>query len=209
MTTAIATRRPQGINRKPKEKQHSSKLIGASLSLPEYLEQEEVQALIRCAATPQSRLLMLVMWRAGLRVSEALNLERRDLNIDADLPNIRVRQGKGHRDRIVPCHPELVAGLSNALSYGSVGSGRIIDVDRSTAWRWTQSAYSRAVAQGSLPAGKKLHPHTLRHSYARHLLLNGIPLNYLSRWLGHKSISTTLIYLELIPDPSGSLSSIP
>ena len=51
--------------------------------------------------------------------------------------------------------------------------------------------------------------HTLRHSYARHLLMNGIPINYLSRWLGHSSIQTTLIYLELVPDPSGSLAMVP
>ena len=51
--------------------------------------------------------------------------------------------------------------------------------------------------------------HTLRHSYARHLLMNGIPINYLSRWLGHSSIQTTLIYLELVPDPTGSLAMVP
>ena len=51
--------------------------------------------------------------------------------------------------------------------------------------------------------------HTLRHSYARHLLMNGIPINYLSRWLGHSSIQTTLTYLELVPDPSGSLAAVP
>ena len=48
-----------------------------------------------------------------------------------------------------------------------------------------------------------------RHSYARHLLMNGIPLNYLSRWLGHSDIKTTLIYLELVPDPTGSLATVP
>ena len=41
--------------------------------------------------------------------------------------------------------------------------------------------------------------HTLRHSYARHLLMNGIPINYLSRWLGHSSVQTTLIYLAMVP----------
>ena len=49
----------------------------------------------------------------------------------------------------------------------------------------------------------------LRHSYARHLLVNSISINYLSRWLRHSSIRTTLIYLELVPDPTGSLATIP
>ena len=51
--------------------------------------------------------------------------------------------------------------------------------------------------------------HILNHSYARHLLMNDIPINYLSRWLGHSSIQTTLIYLELVPDPTGSLMAVP
>ena len=61
----------------------------------------------------------------------------------------------------------------------------------------------------AISPGKQVSTHTLRHSYARHLLLNGIPINYLSRWLGHSSIQTTLIYLELIPDPTGSLAMVP
>ena len=49
----------------------------------------------------------------------------------------------------------------------------------------------------------------LRHSDTLHLLMNGISINYLSRWLGHSSIQTTLIYLELVPDPTGSLAMVP
>lgn len=62
---------------------------------------------------------------------------------------------------------------------------------------------------GTLAGGKEIVTHTLRHSYARHLLLNGIPINYLSWWMGHANIETMLIYLELIPDPTGSLAAIP
>ena len=147
--------------------------------------------------------------RAGLRVSEALALEIADLSLDAELPTIRVRQGKGRKSRIVPVHPELGAAFSVALSYGNVSEGRLIDVHRSTAWRWVQRAHARAEQLGAVPPGRHLGNHTLRHSYARHLLMNGIPINYLSRWLGHSSIQTTLIYLELVPDPTGSLAMVP
>ena len=67
----------------------------------------------------------------------------------------------------------------------------------------------RAEELGAIPAGRRVGTHTLRHSYARHLLVHGIPINYLSRWLGHSSIQTTLVYLELVPDPTGSLASVP
>ena len=75
--------------------------------------------------------------------------------------------------------------------------------------RWVKTAVKRAEELGAISPGKQVSTHTLRHSYARHLLMNGIPINYLSRWLGHSSIQTTLIYLELVPDPTGSLAMVP
>ena len=67
----------------------------------------------------------------------------------------------------------------------------------------------RAEELSAIPPGREVSTHTLRHSYARHLLMNGIPINYLSCWLGHSSIQTTLVYLELVPDPTGSLALVP
>ena len=180
--------------------------VGESL---QQIEAHEVRAIIRASDDPRARLLMLEQWRAGLRVSEALALEVADLSLDTDLPTIRVRSGKGRKSRIVPVHPELGAAFQTALAYGNVYEGRIIDVHRTTAHRWVQKAVVRAEQLGAIPPGREVSTHTFRHSYARHLLINGIPINYLSRWLGHSSIQTTLIYLELVPDPSGSLAAVP
>ena len=153
MTTESSTvisrrRRPRG--RYPKTQEGATPK--RQKRIPEYLEPDEVNAIIRAAPNPKAKLLMLEQWRAGLRVSEA--------------------------------HP-------------------------ATAWRWVQAALKRAEELGAVAPGKRVGTHTLRHSYARHLLMNGIPINYLSRWLGHSSIQTTLIYLELVPDPTGSLASVP
>ena len=142
-------------------------------------------------------------------MSEALDLEVRDLSLDADSPTLRVRSGKGGKTRLVPVHPELHGDLNNALAYGDISQGRIVEAHPTTAWRWVQAAVKRAEELGAISPGKRISTHTLRHSYARHLLMNGIPINYLSRWLGHSSIQTTLIYLELVPDPTGSLASVP
>ena len=144
---------------------------------------------------------MLQQWRAGLRVSEALDLEVRDLSLDTASPTLRVRSGKGGKTRLVPVHPELHGALSSALAYGDISQGRIIEAHPTTAWRWVKTAVKRAEELGAISTGKRIGTHTLRHSYARHLLISGIPINYLSRWLGHSSIQTTLIYLELVPDP--------
>ena len=103
----------------------------------------------------------------------------------------------------------MQTALRSALSYGSIKQGKLVYVHPSTAWRSVQAAVSKAEELGAIVLGRKIGTHTLRHSYARHLLMNGIQINYLSRWLGHSSIRTTLIYLELVPDPSGSLDRVP
>ena len=203
---------PTAIARRRRPRGQYPKKTGQELALkplPQYLEAHEVNAIIRAADDPRARLLMTEQWRADLRVSEALALEVADLSLDAELPTIRVRSGKGRKARVVPVHPELGAAFSTALAYGNVSEGRIIDVHRATAWRWVQKAVERAEQLGAIPLGREVGTHTFRHSYARHLLLNGIPINYLSRWLGHSSIQMTLIYLELVPDPSGSLANVP
>ena len=120
-------------------------------------------------------------------------------------PTLRVRLGKGGKTRLVPVHPEL----NSALAYGDISQGRIVEAHPATAWRWVKTAVKRAEGLGAISPGKRIGTHTLRHSYAWHLLMNGIPINYLSRWLGHSSIQTTLIYLELVPDPTGSLEMVP
>ena len=211
MTTQQAVvprnRRPRGQHPRTRDADGRKRL---SKKLPEYLEAHQVEAVIRAAPNPRARLLFLIEWRAGLRISEALALETRDLLLESELPSIRVREGKGSKPRIVPVHPELHTALTSALQFGDVGrEDRLVRVSRATADRWIKAAAARAAELGSIPAGRHISNHTFRHSYARHLLVHGIPINYLSRWLGHSSIQTTLIYLELVPDPTGSLASVP
>lgn len=203
---ATRNRRPSG--QYPKKAEASTEL--AVKKLPEYIEAHEVNALLRAAPNPRARLLMMIEWRVGLRVSEALALEVGDLSLDVELPTLRVRQGKGRKARIVPVHPELHSALISALQFGNIGQkDKIVKASRSTADRWVREATERAQRDGAIAPGRRISNHTLRHSYARHLLTSGIPINYLSRWLGHSSIQTTLIYLELVPDPTGSLAMVP
>ena len=178
-------------------------------TLPEYLDKHEVDALIKAAPHPKAALLMLMQWRAGLRVSEALAVEVSHLKLDSERPTLTVRQAKGGRTRVVPVHDELSSALSNAIAYGQARRGRLIQVTRSTAWRWVKDAVDRAVDLGAISAGRKVGIHTLRHSAARHWLSSGIPINVVSRWLGHASLQTTLVYLEILPDPLGEMGRVP
>ena len=99
--------------------------------------------------------------------------------------------------------------LNNVLAYRDISRCRIKEAHPATAWRWVKTAVKRAEEVRAIAPGKRIGTHTFRHSYARNLLLSDIPINYLSRWLGHSSIQTTLIYLELVPDPTGSLAMVP
>ena len=110
--------------------------------------------------------------------------------------------------RLVPAHDDLKGALSNAIAYGPVRRGRIIAVTRSTAWRWVKDATERAVELGAIPAGRNVGTHTLRHSAARHWLSSGVPINVVSRWLGHSRLQTTLVYLEILPDPLGEMGRV-
>ena len=94
-TTAISRRRrPRG--RYPKTQDGATPK--RQKRIPEYLEADEINAIIRAAPSPKAKLLMLQQWRAGFRVSEALDLEVRDLSLDTASPTLRVRSGKGGQD---------------------------------------------------------------------------------------------------------------
>lgn len=208
MSTILTTRPAAVVPRKHRSLQHQPER--KVKSLPEYLIPEQVQALLLQAPHAEARLAMLVQWRAGLRVSETLALEVQDIILDGDEPSIRIRRGKGNKPRLVPVHPELGAAFRMALNYRRTRTGRIFTATtRVTAWRWVQSALERAIELRLIPPGRTVGTHTLRHSAARHWLASGVPINHVSRWLGHASLQTTLVYLEILPDPAGYMDRVP
>ena len=177
--------------------------------LPEYLEPNEVEGLLRLAPSPEARLISLIQWRAGLRISEVLALEVGDFQMSGDEPVLRVRYGKGAGGaRLVPTHPELREAIHARLLYAPRGPGPILPYNPSTAWRWLKQALIAAKREGFLK-GRDISTHVFRHSAARHWLASGVPINVVSRWLGHSSIQTTLIYLQILPDPVGYMERVP
>jgi len=209
-TTSLARTSGRKLSKKRRVlQQRASGNVACRTSLPEYLEPSEIESLIQLAPHAQARLIMLVQWRAGLRISEALALEVADLDLDGDNPALKVRAGKGGKSRLVPVHPELVVALRTRLDYGNIKRGPLFNSSRSTAWRWLKRALDRAVELNQVPPGRRVATHTLRHSAARHWLASGVPINHVSRWLGHSSLQTTLIYLEILPDPSGHMERVP
>ena len=196
--------------------QNSKETVRAKL--PHYLEPKEIEILIDYAATHSKMAanFMLTMWRAGLRVSEAVNLEARDLRFKTDRPQVHIRNAKGHKERYVPAHPELLRTLTEHCQYiRAKGKNPLFIVERSgqqasrqTGYEWVTRALARAVRDRALPIGTVVSPHTFRHSAARHWLAQGVQINTVQLWLGHQNLDTTLVYLSLNPDASGQMENI-
>lgn len=188
-------------------------------SLPEYLDKVEVDVLIDCSPHIQARLLILLMWRAGLRVSEAIAVCPTDISFaskDGKQPPsgkrygmLKVKNGKGGKDRLVPLHAELEEALRYVLVFTAhEQNASIVGAHRGTAHRWIKAAVREAEKRELFSPGRRVGNHTLRHSAARHWLSCGIPINVVSRWLGHANLSTTLIYLEILPDPLSEMQRV-
>jgi integrase/recombinase XerD len=175
--------------------------------LPEILDVTEVDRLLEAASAGglRDRALLELLYAAGLRVSEAVRLDREDLSTDGGF--VRVI-GKGDRERLVPVGDVAIDwtrawidGPRGALlALGHVAPDRggplfLGDRGRRLARQQAWSAVTAAAERAGL-AGR-VSPHTLRHSFATHLLEGGADLRVVQELLGHASISTTQLYTHL------------
>ena len=173
--------------------------------LPDYLSAEEVDGLLSVVDDVQARTLFLLEWRAGLRVSEALNLQVQDVNLRGDRPYLRVECRNEKKPRKVPVHRELLPSLD--LFVRLRGKGPLFpNLSWTTAHHHLQETFVKAQDKGLVGRKRHCSNHTLRHSAARHWLANGIPVNVVNNWLGHSRLTSTMVYLELFSDP-GDLTS--
>ncbi len=178
----------------------------ASRLLPETLTVDEVERLLDAAAgSPRDRALLELLYAAGLRISEVIGLDREDLSIDGAF--VRVI-GKGDKERLVPVGEvalDAITGWLNGrrqtlLQVAHVAPLRggplfLGDRGRRLARQQAWAAVKRAAALAGLAA--RVSPHTLRHSFATHLLEGGADLRIVQELLGHASISTTQLYTHL------------
>ncbi len=173
--------------------------------LPKVLSRDEVAALLsqprgQGAAALRDRALLETMYACGLRASEAIGLQLRDLDLESGV--LRAR-GKGSKERIVPIGRTAIQCLEAYLSRarpGLVGLGdeahlfvnlRGTGLSRQGLYKIVQRYARRAGLE------HRMSPHTLRHSFATHLLSGGCDLRSLQEMLGHADIGTTQIYTHL------------
>ncbi len=163
--------------------------------LPSVMSVEEVERLVRSLSNIKHRTMLQVLYSTGMRVSELIGLRIGD--IDSSRNTITVRHGKGAKDRQIPLSPTLLQLLRE---YWKIyrPTEFLFENGRSDAQmspRTVQEVFVHAKAASGI--SKKISAHTLRHSYATHLLEAGTDLLTIRNQLGHSNISTTTVYLHL------------
>ena len=179
-------------------------MYSAIMDVPHYWTADQVKRLLDALASHnrhQARTAALIMWRTGLRVSEVLELEWRDLDYSGDPATLLVRKSKSRRARTVRLHPDLVQLFANWPANGSP-LDKLVPLSMRTALRHIGDGIEWAgLGEESPGTGqRRAGAHSLRHSAARHwLVAGGVPLNVVSSWLGHANVQVTLrIYLPIV-----------
>lgn len=182
--------------------------------LPMVLSQEEVRKVLWHVRKEEHRVCLKMLYACGLRLQEGLWLSVND--IDASRKMLHIHNGKGAKDRYVPLADQTLEMLRKYwkshrhpkyLFPGIVKPGAA----RSSAMKPTEPSTIRKAMRNAVKAsgiGKNASPHTLRHSYATHLLEAGVNLRLIQRWLGHSSISTTMIYLHVMQESERTGSAV-
>ena len=163
--------------------------------LPVVLSAREVSRFLRSVDNLKYRTALMTMYAAGLRISEALQLKVAD--IDSQRMVLRIQQGKGRKDRYVPLAPTLLTALRQYWS--AYRPPCWLFSGASPQRRLHESAVQHACAAAAKKARirKAVHPHTLRHCFATHLLEGGTDLRTIQLLLGHRSLNTTALYLHV------------
>jgi site-specific recombinase XerD len=177
--------------------------IKSEKRLPVVLSKQEVWAMLKSCKLLKHRILIGLLYGCGLRCFEVRNVRLSQL--DFDRCQLHVVQGKGKRDRYVPLSEHLIRGLKQYIAAEKpkdwLFNGQPLpnraggDFDS----RYSQRGVQWAVKQAAKSAGilKDVHVHTLRHTYATHLLEDGMDIMTLKDLLGHQSIETTIEYLHV------------
>jgi site-specific recombinase XerD len=162
--------------------------------LPNVLSQEEVLRIIQLTKNLKHRAIIVLLYSSGLRIGEVTDLLLK--NIDILRKQIKVEGGKGRKDRFVVLATSYLPLLHNYLT---TFKPALYFIEGPTGKKYSESSIRKFLFKSVQKAGilKKVTPHTLRHSYATHLLENGVGLRHIQELLGHAKPETTMIYTHV------------
>jgi len=170
------------------------KFAKRSQKLPVVLSREEVEKILNATENSKYRLMIALAYGCGLRVSEVIDLQVFNLNIDE--LTISIREAKGKKDRVSVLPEKLLNDLRNIIAgkkpneyvFGSIRGGKLTTNS-------LQIMFKKSLAKTDIT--KPATFHSLRHSFATHLLENGVDVRYVQELLGHANIRTTQIYTHV------------
>ncbi|HLC80954.1 MAG TPA: tyrosine-type recombinase/integrase [Candidatus Nanoarchaeia archaeon] len=160
--------------------------------IPQVLNKEEVECLLNATLNLKHKLLMAVMYYGGLRLDEALSLRWNDFDYVRNL--IHLKTAKGSKERVTFLHSKIKSLLE---IFGKKPEGLVFPSAREG--KLSQRTVELVVRHAAQKAGihRRVTPHTLRHSFATHLLEAGADIRYIQQLLGHKDLKTTQIYTHV------------
>lgn len=160
--------------------------------LPVVLNKEEVAKLFHVTLNLKHRLALMLLYYTGMRLHEIVHLQWEDFDFSRD--TVHLKTTKGNKQRVVFLHEKLKYLIQ---SFALQGQGLVFHSNRRTAYN--QRSIQMIVRQAARKAGitKRVTPHTLRHSFATHLLEGGADIRLIQTLLGHKSLQTTQIYTHV------------
>jgi len=169
-------------------------------TLPVVFSKKEVLMLLDVIKNKKHHAIALTMYATGARLKETINLKTTD--IDSDRMVIHLKHGKGAKDRIVMLSPNLLKELRLYYKYSSLKPAKYLfpanNIQKPMSKRNVQYFIQKAIIKAGIQ--KKASSHTLRHSFATHLLEDGINIIKIQKLLGHRSLKTTSIYTHIAKD---------
>lgn len=163
-------------------------------SLPTVLSRSEIERILESHKNAKHKLLLSLAYGSGLRVSEVVSLKVQDL--DFEELTVHIKQAKGQKDRISVMPESLIDGLKNLVA-GKTGNDLVFESERGgeLTTRTAQKVFENALRDSGVKKDATFH--SLRHSFATHLLENGTDIRYVQALMGHSNIRTTQLYTQV------------
>jgi len=163
-------------------------------TLPNVLTKEEVKSVLLAPTNVKHRCLLMIIYGGGMRIGETLNLKLTDIRPEERL--LYIRKGKGKKDRRVPLSATMIKVLEE---YYIAYKPKVYVFEGQNNEKYSVSSAQKIIQEAVVKAGIKIRVtlHTLRHSYATHLLESGVGLRYIQEILGHQSPKTTMVYTHV------------
>ena len=177
-------------------------LAKQSKKLPVVLSKEEINSMLISSNNLKHKLVLMFLYYGGLRLDEVRNLKWEDLDFDRDVIHLKV--AKGNKERIVFLHQKI----KDLLSHLEINTGIIFKSQLSGLYnkRTIQAIVKSAAHKAGIK--KNVTPHTLRHTFATHLLEGGADIRYIQQLLGHANLQTTQIYTHVANKEINKLSKL-